>query len=87
MAAFDVRTSEAALRLHSYRAEETGEKFTERGVWGGGGQRRIEKTQLSSQGETHTATQSLALQMLAIGSVKGVQAFRAEFEYCPRAAW
>lgn len=35
MAAFDVRNSEAALHLHSYRAEETGEKFTERGVGGG----------------------------------------------------
>lgn len=78
------------LRVHAYAATgprkraKKSEETRGGGVWKG--QRRIEKTQLSGQGETHTATQSLALQMLAIGSVNGVQAFGAEFEYCLRAA-
>lgn len=39
------------------------------------GQRCIEKTQPPSQRETHPVTQSLALQMLAIGSVNGPHAY------------
>lgn len=53
------------------------------GGWGEGGlkgQRRVEEN------TTFQPAQSLALQMLAIGSVNGAQAFRAEFEYCLRAA-
>lgn len=81
-AALDVRSFEAALRL---QGRGNGRKIHREE--GKKGQRCIEKAQLSSRGETHTATQSLALQMLAIGSVNGVQAFRAEFEYCLSAAW
>lgn len=64
-------------RPRDYRAEETGrEKFVESGGGkNGGGQRCIEKTQSLCQRETHLVTQSLALQMLVIGSVNGPHAF------------
>lgn len=64
-------------RLRNCAVEEGGEG--EGGVKkkkkNGPGQRCIEKTQPPCQRETHSVTLSLALQMLAIGSVNGPHAY------------
>lgn len=63
-------------RLRNCRAEERGrEKEICRKEKKMEGQRCIEKTQPPCQRETHSVTQSLALQMLAIGSVNGPHAY------------
>ena len=65
---FDAASDVPPTQLHS-RAKWEKEIFRK-------GQRCIEKTQAPCQRETHSVAQSLALQMLAIGSVNGPHAYR-----------
>lgn len=56
MAAFDVRSFEAVLRLCGYRAEETGEKFTE---GGGGGRTETHRENTTFQPGRNTHSHSV----------------------------
>lgn len=77
-ASFDVCSFDAASDVPPTRLQSRGNrkrKICRKGKKNGGGQRCIEKTQPLCQRETHSVTQSLALQMLVIGSVNGPHAF------------
>lgn len=78
-ASFDVLSFDAAsdvppTQLRS-RGRRGGRRGGEKKKKNGPGQRCIEKTQPPCQRETHSVTLSLALQMLAIGSVNGPHAY------------